>query len=111
MSDIGTLTWISILMVSSFVLLLSLLIGSRQSRLDNRLQSLGGTGGTGPSDPLTQLAKKALPVMGTAFLPKSEEDRTRLQTRLIHAGFYSRQAMVYFLGVKMLLMAGPPLVG
>ncbi len=43
--------------------------------------------------------------MGAPLLPKSEEERTKLQTRLVHAGLYGRQAMVAFLGVKMMLIA------
>jgi tight adherence protein C len=48
--------------------------------------------------------------MGAPLVPKDEEERTRLQGRLIHAGLYSRQAMVVFLGVKVLLMIGPALL-
>ena len=55
----------------------------------------------------TSIARTALPKMGTPFVPSDEEERTQLQTRLIHAGLYSRQAMVAFLGVKMLLMFAP----
>jgi tight adherence protein C len=112
MTHLGPLIAVAVLMVGSLVLLLTLLVGSRQSRLSTRLQGLAARGGTaGPVDPLVGLAQKALPVMGTAFLPRSQEERTRLQTRLIHAGYYSRQAMVLFLGVKMVLMIAPPLLG
>ena len=56
-------------------------------------------------------ARTALPKMGAVLMPRSEEERTKLQTRLVHAGLYSRQAMVVFLGVKVLLMAGPAVLG
>ena len=49
--------------------------------------------------------------MGTPFIPTDEEERTKLQTRLIHAGLYRRQAMVVFLGVKALLMIAPAFLG
>ena len=49
--------------------------------------------------------------MGTPFIPTDEEERTKLQTRLIHAGLYRRQAMVVFLGVKTLLMIAPAFLG
>src|SRR5262249_12817032 len=58
-----------------------------------------------------QLARTALPKMGAPLLPDDEESRTRLRTRLIQAGYYSRQAMVFFLGVKVLLMAAPAVLG
>ncbi len=49
--------------------------------------------------------------MGASLLPKDETERTRLQTRLIYAGLYGRQAMPIFLGVKLLLMVSPALIG
>jgi len=49
--------------------------------------------------------------MGTPFIPTDEEERTKLQTRLIHSGLYRRQAMVVFLGVKALLMIAPTFLG
>ena len=42
---------------------------------------------------MAQFARTALPKMGTALVPTDEEERTLLQTRLIHAGLYGRQAM------------------
>src|SRR5262249_44807058 len=36
---------------------------------------------------------------------------TKLQTRLIQAGLYSRQAMVAFLGLKVILMFAPVVLG
>src|SRR5262249_47751356 len=38
-------------------------------------------------------------------------EQTKLQSRLIHAGYYNRQAVALFLGVKMLMILLPPLVG
>lgn len=54
---------------------------------------------------LGKIASTTLPRMGTPFIPTDEGERTKLQTRLIHAGLYRRQAMVVFLGVKVLLIA------
>jgi tight adherence protein C len=60
---------------------------------------------------MKQLARSTLPKMGAPLLPDDVEERTRLQTRLFQAGLYHRQAMVYFLGVKMLLIVVPPIIG
>jgi tight adherence protein C len=107
-----TLTGVAVVAISSLVLMLCLLVGSGPSRLDNRLQRLNERGeSTAPVDSLMALARSTLPKMGTPFLPSKEEERTRLQARLMHAGLYGRQAMVIYLGVKLLLMVGPPLVG
>src|SRR5262245_55299085 len=108
----GSLVWVAFFMVSSLVLIVFMLVGGRKSRLDTRLDVLSARGAPPPEiDQVGQLARSALPKMGAPLVPKSEEERTRLRTRLMHAGFYSRQAMVVFLGVKMLLMAGPALAG
>jgi tight adherence protein C len=112
MFEAGTVTWAAFLSVSSLVLLVCLLAGGRKSRLDNRLKGLGAKGGPPPEpDTVAQFARSALPKMGAPLVPKDEEERTRLQTRLLHAGLYSRQAMVVFLGVKVLLMVSPLLLG
>jgi len=99
-------------MVSSLVLLVSLLVGGRRTRLSTRLRELSGEGGPA-MDTITlgKIASTTLPRMGTPFIPKDEEERTKLQTRLIHAGLYRRQAMVVFLGVKALLMIAPTFLG
>jgi tight adherence protein C len=112
MLESGTITWAAFLSASSLVLLVCLLAGGRKNRLDTRLKELGGKGGPAPEpDAVAQFARSALPRMGAPLVPRDEEERTRLQTRLLHAGLYSRQAMVVFLGVKVLLMVSPLLVG
>src|SRR3954467_15104442 len=111
MLESGILSWMAFLAASSSVLLLSLLVSGRRSRLDNRLRELSGRGSTESFDSVADFARSALPKMGTALLPKSAEERTRLQTRLLHAGLYSRQAMAVFFGVKVCLMVGPALLG
>jgi tight adherence protein C len=104
--------WAGFLVVSSLVLLVYLLLSGRKTRADTRLDELSGRGGLGADlDPMAQAARSALPKLGAPLLPKSEEERTRLQTRLIRAGLYSRQALAVFLGVKMLLIAGPTFIG
>ncbi len=99
-------------MVSSLVLLVSLLVGGRRTRLSERLRDLSGQEGLA-TDTITlgKIASTTLPRMGTPFIPSDEEERTKLQTRLIHAGLYRRQAMVVFLGVKASLMIAPAFLG
>jgi tight adherence protein C len=60
---------------------------------------------------MAQFTQSTLPRMGAPLIPTEEEERTLLQTRLIHAGHYGRQAMAIFLGVKLLLIVGPTLIG
>jgi tight adherence protein C len=100
---------------SSLVLLVSLVMGGRRGRLESRLKELSGQGEAGAaaleSVTISRLAGTALPKIGTPFIPTDEEERTKLQTRLIHAGLYGRQAMVVFLGLKVFLMFTPMLLG
>lgn len=108
----GTLIGAAFLAGSSFVLLVFLLVGGRKTRLDNRLRELAARGAPLPPDPdsVAQFARSTLPKMGGPLMPVTQEERTRLQTRLMHAGLYQRQAMVLYLGVKMLLMVGPAVI-
>jgi tight adherence protein C len=98
--------------VSSFTLLILMLVAGRRSRIDVRLDALSGKGPVSlDQDNVTQLARSALPALGAPLVPEDKEARTRLQGRLMHAGLYSRQAMVLFLGVKMLLILAPLVLG
>jgi tight adherence protein C len=100
------------LMVSSLMLLVATLVGGRTTRLDVRLQDLSRTGSTVPDQAaMEHLARSALPSLGARLVPNDEEERTLLQARLVHAGLYGRQAMVIFLGVKIVLMTAPALIG
>jgi tight adherence protein C len=109
----GTITLVSFLISGgSLLTLLFLLTGNRRSRLETRLDELSASEKSEiPGDAVAEFARKALPRMGAPLVPKDEESRTKLQTRLMHAGFYSRQAMVLFLGVKMLLIVSPAVLG
>src|SRR5271157_4968404 len=97
------------LMATSLTLLIFMLVARPPSRLENRLRDLAGKGT--PIDPMEKFARRALPRMGAALMPDKPEERTRLQARLIQAGLYSRQAIYYYLGVKLLLMVVPPALG
>jgi tight adherence protein C len=108
----GSIALVVFLMVSSLILLVATLVGGRRTRLDVRLQDLSGTGGPVPDqETMEHMARTALPKLGARLVPNDEEERTLLQARLIHAGLYGRQAMVIYLGVKMLLMTAPALIG
>jgi tight adherence protein C len=97
------------LMASSLTLLIFLFLGKSSTRLEGRLRHLSGKGEA--PDRMEQFARSALPRMGAALMPENPEERTRLQVRLVQAGLYGRQSIYFFLGVKMLLMLGPPIAG
>ncbi len=120
MTPVGTITLVVFLMASSAVLLAWTLVGGRRARLDARIDDLtgrgrvavlGGAAGGPPPATMAQFARDALPRMGTPLVPSDEEQRSQLKGRLIHAGFYGRQAMAIFLGAKMVLMVAPAGLG
>jgi tight adherence protein C len=112
MAENTTIMWCAFAMASSLVLLVFMVATGRKNRLNTRLQELSTRGTPGPDvDTVAKLARSTLPKMGAPLLPKTEGERTKLQARLTQAGLYSRQAMVVFLGVKMVLMVGPALIG
>jgi tight adherence protein C len=103
---------VAFVIVSSLTLLVATLVGGRRTRLDVRLRDLSGASGPAPDrDAMEQLARSALPKIGAQLVPDNEEERKLLEARLIHAGLYGRQAMVFYLGVKILLMIAPALIG
>jgi tight adherence protein C len=112
MSDTGVTAAAVFVAATSLALLVAAVAGGRKGRLDRRLDDLADGDRTGPPrDSVAELARVALPKVGAVLVPGRKEERTRLQTRLIRAGFYGPQAMGVFLGVKLLLVAGPALAG
>jgi tight adherence protein C len=110
-TTMGLIPIVTFLMTSSLTLLVLLLVKGRRTRLETRLQELRSQGSDVPTDAaLTQFARQVLPKMGATLVPTDAGERTVLQARLLHAGLYSRQAMVLFLGVKMLLIVAPALI-
>src|SRR4051812_35459799 len=111
MPETSTIAWVAFLMASSLTMLLFLIASGRKTRLDDRIRELSDNSESGSQESVAQFAQAALPKMGAALMPSSEEVRTKLQTRLIHAGKYNRQAMTIFLGVKLLMMVSPGVLG
>jgi tight adherence protein C len=112
MHDNTTLTWATFVAVSTLVLLVVTLFSGRKGRLASRLRDLSDRpDSAGAQDAVSLLTKSALPQMGKPLVPTDDAKRTQLQSRLIHAGLYGRQAMVVFLGVKMMLIVSPTILG
>lgn len=110
MPEFGLNTWLLGLMGLALVVMLLMAVSSKRSRLDSRLQHLSDHDRPSPAA-FGEFARQTLPTMGKALMPGTEEERALLQNRLINAGLYSRQAMVIYLGVKLLLIVGPAVGG
>jgi tight adherence protein C len=114
MSHAGWVTLLIAAGVGGVVSLMLLLVPNPLARLEHRLKHMNDKAAPTPGvdrATVTRLAREALPKVGTALVPESEEQRTRLQTKLYHAGYYGRQSMSVFLGVKLLLMVMPAIIG
>ena len=115
MTTEALMTLIAFLMVSSGVLLVYTLVGAKRTRLDVRLDEMDEQNQSGTGFPAARPAAAnaftdtTLPRLGSALMPKDEEERTQLQARLIHAGLYGRQTLPVFLGTKLLLIVTPAL--
>lgn len=95
----------------SLLLLVALLVSGRNRRVEARVQNLADTGRIPQqSNTVSTFAKVTLPKIAKPLVPESQQQRTALRSRLVHAGFYGRTSMGVFLGVKMILLIVPPLL-
>lgn len=111
--------WVPVLfaaaMSSGLTGLLYMFIRSNSERSDKRVATL--TEGAKEVDEreivenLTRIVHQTLPKVGKTLIPDDDKERSKLKTRMLHAGLYSPNAMPIFLGVKFLLMAAPMLFG
>lgn len=106
---------IAFLMAASLVGAVGLFLSGRNRRLEARLLALSDKA---PVVDKGQNArsfvaafKNALPKVGQTLMPEDEGERSKLKMRLVHAGLYGPQAMAIFLGIKMVLMVAPALLG
>src|SRR5262245_15882896 len=107
-----TLAVAAFVMATSLVLLVSILLSGRQNRVDTRLKELMDNSGVAPKEEvISRLARRALPRLGTPLMPDDEQERTRLKTRLIHAGLYRSHHMALYFSAKVLLTIAPVLIG
>lgn len=109
---IEMLTVLTFLAASSLILLVALLAARlRMGKVGERIEemTLGRT--TKMPDVISRFTGVTLPKLGKALMPAEEGERTALKTRLIQAGFYSRNALPVFLGIKMVLIFVPLVVG
>jgi tight adherence protein C len=112
MSGGVALTLVAFIAGSSLLALVGLIVTGWNRRLEGRLQDLARPAGAAAQpQSVSKITRRVLPRIGSPLVPTSRTEETRLRTRLIHAGFYSRHAMVVFLGVKMLLIVLPAVAG
>jgi tight adherence protein C len=86
-------------------------IKGRKTRVDARIDELSGHGGSVPERKVSSQLARSTSRVGTLIEPTGAEERSLLKNRLIQAGFYRPQAMQVFLGVKVLMMTAPAMIG
>ncbi len=101
----------SLLLVGCLGLIAWIAFKGRKTRVDARIDELSGRGGSVPERKLSSQLARSLPRVGTLIEPSEGEERSLLTTRLVQAGYYSQPAMQVYLGVKVLLMTAPTIVG
>ena len=106
-----TIVLASLLLAGCAALIVWIAIKGRKTRVDARIDELSGHGGSVPERKLSSQLARSTSRVGTLIEPSAEEERSLLKTRLIQAGFYRQQAMQVFLGVKVLLMTAPAIIG
>jgi len=112
MSQELLLTLIAAGVIGIFVLIVGLLMSGGQDNVDRRIDAMSGRGRPeAKPETVASIARTALPRMGKVIVPEDEAERTRLRARLVHAGFYQRQSMHAFLGVKLVLLLLATIVG
>jgi tight adherence protein C len=115
MSGSWPLMLIAFFMAVSLAGVVGLYLSGRNRRLKSRLLDLSDAAPTGDkresASAIAAAVKRALPKVGQSLMPEDEGDRSKLKARLVYAGLYSPQALVIFLGVKMVLMVAPVLIG
>ena len=99
----------------ALVVMVAMLTGG-EDKVDKRLAQLQDGGGpAGPTreeqQQVRRAAQKNIAKIGAIITPTEEKDQTALKARMIQAGLYSPQALPVFLGVKMLLMVMPIVIG
>lgn len=103
---------IVVLAAGSLMLLVYLLRSESKHPETARLRELSAQGKPVLRRPPTARGHwSALPKIGNLLLPATEEEQTWLKARLVHAGMYRPYALQLYLGVKIILILFPVLVG
>jgi len=105
------------LLVLSLILLVAVFAGGSQDATERRMDEYFVKGGPAPDDQrqtkeVRNLARQQIEKIGQMLMSEeNNKERTMLKTRLIQAGFYSPGALPVFMGIKVMLMIFPALIG
>jgi len=101
--------------VASLVTTLAhLFLGQKQERIRRRVQELRPEREPSQRELITRLndmVRSTLPRMGETLIPTNSDERSRLATRLIHAGYYSPNAVPIYLATRLAISLLPAFIG
>ena len=103
------------IMITSLIALAGLALSSGQEKLKTRLHELSGHGESNidrvSSHVVSEAVRTTLPKMGKHLMPSDANEQTLLKARLTQSGIYHPQAVPLFLGVKMIVIVTPAILG
>lgn len=106
------ITTLTFLAASSLLLLVMMLVARlSMGRAGERMEEMAEARAARAPGVVHRLTHVTLPKLAKPLMPGEESERTVLRTRLTHAGFYSRNAIPVFLGIKMVLIVTPIILG
>lgn len=109
---IHILSILTFLAASSLIVLVAMLVARfRLGRAGERIEEMTAERVTKAPNPMSQFTRLTLPKLGSPLMPAEEGERTVLKARLLHAGYYSHNALPVFLGIKMVLIVAPLVLG
>lgn len=87
-------------------------VNRRLEDLDESLDTSTSKSNPGRKDrAVAEKVRAAVPRIGARLIPNNEEERTRLQSRLMQAGIYSPHALSVLMTVRVVGMILPPAIG
>ncbi|HEV3204277.1 MAG TPA: type II secretion system F family protein [Gemmataceae bacterium] len=104
------LTLVAFASAGSLIVLICMFIPGRNQRVQGRIQTLISSKAS-QQETVAVVTRAILPRIGSPLVPSNKKAQKELKTRLVHAGFYGLHSLYLFLGVKMLFMAVPVIVG
>jgi len=112
MNETVVISGIVLLLPVGLTLLFVAWKGNARQPITERLEELSGSAHPElETARATPVSEQALPKAVELLNPVAGAERHLLQNKLIHAGLYNPRAMPVYLGVKLLLMLGPVLLG
>ena len=89
-------------------------LGRRQDRIRRRVQELHPEREQSQREMIAlfnQMVRSTIPRMGETLVPSNTEERSRLATRLLHAGYYSPNAVPIYLATRLAISLLPAFIG